>query len=208
VFAVAGISAALSAGNAITDAFDQARREAAAIEQDQARLDSLFAKRDGHIEPFQHHDLDLARDLQKPRTIIDAAEVAANVPSRAFFYLLPGALFLLVYARFIYVGYHFFFSRHSIEAAGGQALRAGALFDLQKVREAFKVNPGHLFNPPPLHESLSRLRRGKAFREKTELDADLAKVMMRRDRAHAAKLEAEAELRAMKQKLPWWRRWW
>jgi hypothetical protein len=126
----------------------------------------------------------------------------------AFLCLLPALIFLLVYARFIYAGYHFFFSRHPVEAAGREALRAGALFDLQKVREAFKTNPEHLFNPPPLHESLSKLRRGKAFREQTEVDADLAKVMMRRDRAHAAKLAAEAELRAMKQKLPWWRRWW
>lgn len=126
----------------------------------------------------------------------------------AFLCLLPALVFLLVYARFIYAGYHFFFSRHLVEAAGGEALRTGALFDLQKVREAFKTNPGHLFNPPPLHESLSKLQRGKAFREKTELDTDLAKVMMRRDRARAAKLEAEAELRAMKQKLSWWHRWW
>ena len=64
---------------------------------------------------------------------------------RFFLYLLPGALFLLVYARFIYAGYHFFFSRHPIEAAGGEALRTGALFDLQKIREAFKTNPEHLF---------------------------------------------------------------
>ena len=111
-------------------------------------------------------------------------------------HLLPAVFFLLVYARFIYAGYHFFFSRHPIEAAGKEALRTGALFDLQKVREALKPNPEHLFKPPPLHESLSKLRRGKAFHEQTALDADLAKVLMRRDRARAAKLEAEAELRA------------
>ena len=78
----------------------------------------------------------------------------------------------------------------------------------KKFGEALKTNREHLFNPPPLHESLNKLRRGKAFHEQTALDADLAKVLMRRDRARAAKLEAEAELRAMKQKLPWWRRWW
>ena len=116
---------------------------------------------------------------------------------RFFLYLLPAGLFLLVYARFIYAGYHFFFSRHPIEAAGTEALRTGALFDLQKVREALKPNPEHLFKPPPLHESLNKLRRGKAFHEQTELDADLAKVMMRRDRARAAKHEDEAELRTI-----------
>ena len=128
------------------------------------------------------------------------------VPMRFFLYLLPAVLFLLVYARFIYAGYHYFFSRHPIEAAAGHELRTGALFDLQKVGEALKTNPEHLFNPPPLHETLNKLRRGKAFREQTELDADIAEVMMRRDRARAQQHEAEAELRTIKKKLPWWRR--
>ena len=149
-----------------------------------------------------------ARHPRQPQNDAEAKALAGDVATKAYVAFLPVLLFLLVYARFIYAGYHFFFSRHPVEAAGGEALRTGALFDLQKVREAFKTNPGHLFNPPPLHESLSKLQRGKAFREKTELDTDLAKVMMRRDRALADKLEAEAELRSIKQKLPWWRRWW
>jgi hypothetical protein len=208
IIACVGIGAALSAGDSIKEAFEQGPKDAAAIAQEQSRLQSLFPRRDGHVEPFAKHDLDLTRDLQRPRTIVNAAAVAAGAPMEAFLCLLPALIFLLVYARFIYAGYHFFFSRHPIEAAGGEALRTGALFDLQKVREAFETNPEHLFNPPPLHESLSKLRRGKAFREQTEVDADLAAAMSRRDRARAAKLAAEAELRAMKQKLSWWRRWW
>ena len=117
-------------------------------------------------------------------------------------------MFLLVYARFIYAGYHFFFSRHPIEAAGKEALRTGALFDLQKVREGLKPNPEHLFKPPPLHESLSKLRSGKAFREQTELDADLADAMMRRDHVRKKQHEIETEIRTIKKKLLWWRRWW
>ena len=194
VIACIGISEALVAANAVTDAFRDGQRTVAAAKDDEARLRALFVRHDGHVEPFRQRDLDFAKALQQSRTIPEVASAASAVPMRFFLYLLPGALFLLVYARFIYAGYHFFFSRHPIEAAGGEALRAGALFDLQKIREAFKSNPRHLFSPPPLHESLSKLQRGKAFREKTELDADLAKVMMRRDRARAAKLEAEAEL--------------
>ena len=208
VIAALGISSALSAGNAIKEAFDQGHREVAAIEKDKARLQALFAKRDGHVEPFQQRDRDLARDLQKPRTITDATAVAADVPSRAFFYVLPALGFLITYARFMYAGYHYFFSRHPIEAAAGHGLRTGLLFDLQKVGEALKANQEQLFNPPPLHETLNKLRSGKAFREQTELDADLADAMMRRDRVRKKQHELEAEIRTIKMKLPWWRRWW
>ena len=195
-------------GNAVTDAFRDVQRTVATAKDDEARLRALFVRHDDQVEPFRQRDLDLAKALQQSRTIPDVASVASAVPMRFFLYLLPAVLFLLVYARFIYAGYHYFFSRHPIEAAAGHELRTGALFDLQKVGEALKTNPEHLFDPPPLHETLNKLQRGKAFREQTELDADLAEVMMRRDRARAQQHEADEELRTIKKKLPWWRRWW
>ena len=208
VVAFIGISEALVAANAVTDAFRDGQRTMATAKNDEARLHALFVRRDGQVEPFRQRDLDLAKALQQTRTIPDVASVTSSVPMRFFLYLLPAGVFLLVYARFIYAGYYFFFSRHPIEAAGKEALRTEALFDLQKVREALKPNPEHLFKPPPLHESLSKLRSGKAFREQTELDADLADAMMRRDHVRKKQHEIETEIRTIKKKLPWWRRWW
>lgn len=207
VIAAVGISSALSAGHAIKDAFEEGRREAAAIEADKARLAALLIKRNGHVEPFRQSDPDLARKLQKPRTITNAFAVAEAVPNRAFLAVLPAIAFLVVYARFIYAGYHYFFVRHPIEATAGHELRTGDLFDLEKVGEALKPTPEDLFNPPPLHETLNKTRRAKAFREQTEIDADLAEVMMRRDRLRAQQHRAKADLRAIQRKLPWWRRW-
>ena len=208
VVALVGISEALVAGDAVTDAFHDAQRTMATAKNDEARLHALFVRHDGQVEPFRQRDLDLAKALQQARTIPDVASVASSVPMRFFLYLLPYVLFLLVYARYIYAGYHYFFSRHPIEAAAGHELRTGALFDTQKAAEALKTNRDHLFNPPPLHETLNKLRRGKAFREQTELDADIAEVMMRRNRARAQQHEADEELRTIQKKLPWWRRWW
>ena len=208
VVALMGISEALVAANAVTDAFRDGQRTVAAAKDDEARLRALFVRHDGHVEPFRQRDMDLAKALQQSRTIPEVASAASAVPMRFFLSLLPAVLFLLVYARFIYAGYHYFFSRHPIEAAAGHELRTGSLFDLQKVGEALKTNQEHLFNRPPLHETLNKLRRGKAFREQTELDADLADAMMRRDRARKKQHEEETEIRTIKKKLPWWRRWW
>ena len=213
VVAALGISAALSAGNGIKEAFDQGHREAAAIEKDKARLQALFPKRNGHVDPFQQRDLDLARDLQKPRTITNAAAVAADVPSRAFFYMLPALVFLITYARFMFAGYHYLFVRHPAEIVAAPALRSGELFDQQKIAEAFRDNPKEFFKHPPLHQTFNKLRRGRILREKMEIDADMANVMIRRDQARAAQAreraaqaQAELELREIRKKLPWWRR--
>ena len=206
IVAAVGISSALSAGNAIKEAFDQGPKEAAAVAHDQVRLQSLFLRRDGHIEPFAKRDLDVAKDLQRPRTIINAAAVADEMPMWAFLYVLPALVFLLVYARFIYAGYHYLFVRHPVEATVGSALRTGELFDRAKVAAAFRDDAKTLFKQPPLHQTVNELRRGRMFRDKTEMDADLAQVMMRRDRARAAQAAAEVELQEIRKKLPWWRR--
>jgi hypothetical protein len=115
-------------------------------------------------------------------------------------------LFLGVYASYIFAGYHYLFVRHPVEAAVGSALRTGELFDRAKVAAAFRDDSKTLFEHPPLHQTVNELRRGRVFREKTEMDADLAQAMMRRDRARAAQAAAEVELEEIRKKLPWWRR--
>lgn len=206
VIAAVGISSALSAGHAIKEAFDQGHREAAAIEKDRARLQALFPKRNGHVEPFQQRDLDLARDLQKPRTITNAAAVAADVPSRAFFYVLPALVFLIAYVRFMYAGYHYLVVRHPVEAVAAPALRSGGLLDKKKLVDALRGDPNEFTDHPPLHRTQNLLRRAHLLREKIETDADIAEAAMRRDRARALQAEAEADLREARKKLSWWQR--
>ena len=119
IVAVLGISSALHIGNTITETYQSAEETIAGAKADEARLRALFVHRDGHVEPFRQRDLHLAQELQKPRTIPDIAPVAAGAPMWFCIDLVPAALFLLIYARFIYAGYHYFFSRHPIEAAAG-----------------------------------------------------------------------------------------
>ena len=185
VFAAVGIGSALSAGNAIKEAFDQGHREVAAIEKDQARLQALFAKRNGHIEPFQQRDLDLARDLQKPRSITNATAVAADVPSRAFFYVLPALGFLIAYARFMFAGYHYLFVRHPAEDVVLPALRSGGPINVERAADALTPTPEHLDNPPPAYQSLQMSERASALQERLESDAALSEAIERRERARS-----------------------
>jgi hypothetical protein len=201
-----GLVSALSAGDAIKEAFDQGQREVAAIARDQAQLQSLFPKRGGHVEPFRSRDLDLATNLQRPRTIIDPVAVARDVPSRVFFYLLPTCIFLVAYARFVFAGYHYLFVRHPAEEIAAPALRTGELFDQQKLVDALGGDPQDLVDHPPLHRTQNLLHRAQVLREKIEADADIAEAAMRRDRARAAQAEAEDDLRKARKKLPWWQR--
>ena len=129
VVACIGISEALVAGNAVTDAFQRRPANRGDRERTTKRgCDALFVRHDGHVEPFRQRDLDLAKALQQPRTIPDVASVASAVPMRFFLYLLPAFLFLLVYARFIYAGYHFFFSRHPDRGGGRRGAAHGSAF--------------------------------------------------------------------------------
>ena len=95
-------------------------------------------------------DLDLARELQRPRTILNAEAVAAEVPSRAFFYLLPALSFFCAYARFMFAGFHYLFVRHPAEAVAAEALRSGDLFDKEKLVDALRGDPHDFDEPPPL----------------------------------------------------------
>jgi hypothetical protein len=203
--ACVGIGAALSTGDAIKEAFEQGPRDAAAIAEDQARLQSLFPRRDGHVEPFAKHDLDLTRDLQRPRTIANAAAVAAGAPMEAFLGLLPALIFLLVYARYIFAGYHYFFVSHPAQEVIKTGLRSGELFDLKKLALALREkrrDPDKV----SLAQTRARTVNTQALHEQVQADAELADALMRRDRARAMQAEAEAELRNMRGKLSLWQR--
>ena len=196
VAAALGLFYALMVGRDIRDAYGVGR----------SAIASPFIKHDGHIEPFSTRDAQAARHPRQPQNDAEAKALADDVATKAYLAFLPVLLFLGVYARYILAGYHYLFVRHPVEAAVGSALRTGELFDRAKVAAAFRDDPKTLFKHPPLHQTINELRRGRMFRDKTEMDADLAQVMMRRDRARAAQASAEVELQEIRKKLPWWRR--
>ena len=200
------LNSALSSGNAIKAAFDQGRSDAAAIARDKVRLQSLFQKRDGRVEPFPSRDLDIARELQRHRTITSASVVAADVPITAFLYAVPAVFFLLFYSSFIFAGVHYLFVRHPAEVVAAEALRSGDLFDKEKLVDALSGDPQDFGEPPPLHQTQNLLRHAQLLREKIETDGDIAEAATRRDRARAMQAEAERDLREARRKLPWWQR--
>jgi hypothetical protein len=204
--AVLGLMSSLSAGDAIKEAFAQGERETRVIAADQAMLNTLFPKYDGHFAPFQERDLNLARELMRPRAIPNAAAIATEVPGRAFLYLLPVLAFLIVYARFIFAGYHYLFVRHPAEEVAAPALQSGQLFDKNKLADSLAGDPHDLSEHPPVHRTWNLLRRARILRDKIEADADIAEAAMRRDRARAAQAEAQREWREARKKLPWWQR--
>jgi hypothetical protein len=206
LIAVLGLHVALLSGNAITNALEQGQAEARAIAADQAKLASLFPTHDGHVEPFTKAGLDFAAGLMQPRTITSAAATGAGTPMRFFLYLLPALLFLITYARFAFAGYHHLFVRHPAEAVAAPALQTGELFDKHKMADVLSGDPNELTQHPPVHRILNLLRRAKILKEKIEADTEIAEAAMRRDRARAAKAQADREWREARRHLPWWQR--
>ena len=89
-------------------------------------------KRDGHIEPFGAQVAQAARHPRQPPNDAEASALASMLrPERLLGSSSAGVLFLLVYARFIFAGYHFFFVSHPAQEmikswiAHGRALRSG-----------------------------------------------------------------------------------
>ena len=157
VVAFIGISEALVAGDAVTDAYHDGQRTMATAKNDEARLHALFVRHDGQVEPFRQRDLDFAKALQQARTIPDVASVASSVPMRFFLSLLPAALFFWSTPASS--------TRATITSSRGirskqqqdtSSAHRRATSNLQRVGEALKTNPEHLFDPPPLHETLNK----------------------------------------------------
>jgi len=194
--AVLGLFYALMVGGDIRDAYGIGR----------PAIQSPFIKRDGHIEPFSTHDAQATRHPRQPQNDAEANALADQVATNAYFDFLPVLLFLGVYARYIFAGFHYLFVRHPAEAVAGEALRSGDLFDKEKLVDALTGETHDLQEHPPVHETLNLLRRAQLLREKIEIDGDIADAAMRRDRARAAQAEAEKDLRKARGKLSWWQR--
>ena len=194
--AVLGLFYALMVGADIHDAYGIGRPAIA----------SPFIKHDGHIEPFSTHDAQAVRHPRQPQNDAEAKALAGDVATKAYLAFLPVLLFLGVYARHIFAGYHYLFVRHPAEAVVASAFRSGDLFDEDKLADALRSDPREFTDHPPAHHTQSLLRRAQLLREKIETHGEIADAAMRRDRAQAAQAEAEKDLREARKKLSWWQR--
>ena len=190
-----GLFYALMVGHDIHDAYGIGRTAIA----------SPFMRHGGHIEPFSTHDAQRVRHPRQPQNDAEAKALADDVATKAYVALLPVLLFFGVYARSILAGYHYFFVAHPAQEVIKSGLRSGELFDLQKLAPALREKPQDP-DKVSLSETLARTAATQALHEQVQADAELADALMRRDRARAMQTEAEAELRKMRGRLPWWKR--
>ena len=190
-----GLFYALMVGRDIHDAYGIGRAASA----------SPFIKHGGHMEPFSTRDAQQVRHPRQPQNAAEAKALADDVATKAYVALLPVLLFLGVYARSIFAGYHYFFVSHPAQEVIKSGLRSRELFDLQKLAPALREKPQDP-EKVSLTETLARTATTQALHEQVRADAELADALMRRDRARAMQAEAEAELRRMRAKLPWWKR--
>ena len=193
--AVLGLFYALMVGNDINEAYGIGL----------PAKTSPFITRDGHIEPFAAHDARHARHPRQPQNDAEADALAGDVAIEAYVAFLTVLLFLGVYARYIFAGYHYFFVSHPAQEVITTSLRSGELFDLQKLAPALREKPQDP-DKVSLTETLARTVNTQALHEQVQADADLADALMRRDRARAMQAEAEADLRKVRGTLPWWKR--
>ena len=190
-----GLFYALTVGRDIHDAYGIGR----------PTISSPFIRHGGYIEPFGTRVAQAARHPRHPLNDAEAKALADDVAIKAYVALLPVLLFLGLYARSIVAGYHYFFVSHPAQEAIKSGLQSGELFDLQKLAPALREKPQDP-DKVSLTETLARTATTQALHEQVQADAELADALMRRDRARAMQAEAEAELRRMRAKLPWWKR--
>jgi hypothetical protein len=133
---------------------------------------------------------------------------AYNDPASALFTaLFPFIAFLALNGLHVLRGWHHLFVSHPATRVAGPLLREGALFPRDQLAAALRPDPAQLFEHPPAYQSRDLKEKAYALRDKIDADAEITAAAMRRDRARAAKMQADAELRAARKKLPWRQRW-
>ena len=157
------------------------------------------------VEPIATDDVKRIAQLMRPVVI---ADIDVQPAQWLMGFLLPALLAAIVFVLPFLRGWHYLFVRHPAAIAIAPQLRTGALFEAQMLREALRPNPADLDTHPPAYKSWNLFERARALKDKINADADIADAAMRRDRARAQKMQAEADLREARRKLPWWQRWW
>ena len=188
------------------EAYAAAQNDIEAARRNTAELARIIrvSSTTGMVEPIASDDVKRISQLMRPIVIassnVDPAHWLAGIllPS-----LVAALLFMLPFLR----GWHYLFVRHPAAIAVAPQLRTGALFETRMLHEALRPNPTDLHSHPPAYKSWNLFERARALKDKINADADIADAAMRRDRARAQKMQAEADLRAARRKLPWWQRW-
>jgi hypothetical protein len=190
-------------------AISAAQAQLAQVERDRTTLRDIIriSPTTGMLEPFSASDFQRVQNFMGVRSIGINTSTETNTSFWASASLLPSLVFALAYLPAFVRGRHYLFVRHPAAVVAAPSLRSGALLDKQKLGQALRPNPAELHKHPPAYKSWNLFERARALREKIHADADIADAAMRRDRARAQKIEAEAELRAARKKLPWWQRW-
>lgn len=161
----------------------------------------------GYVEPISAEDLLRAKNLTGTRNISPTIDTRSQPTLWATVFLAPSLVLILFFFPAFVRGWHALFVPHPATQVVARPLRRGALFSARNLGQALRPDPHYLHDHPPAYQSRNLLDKARALKERISADADIAEAAMRRDRARAAKLEAEAALREARRKLPWWRRW-
>lgn len=185
--------------------FEAATRQQQRLRQKHVELTSILrVGANGMVEPIARSDLPKIDALIQGERRVD---VDASPALMTLIVLGPSFLLMLLFAFLFLRGWHYLFVSHPATRVAGPPLRSGSLFPKVELAHALRPDPAQLFDHPPAYKSRDMTEKAQALRDKIEADADIAAAAMRRDRARAAKMQADAELREARKKLPWWQRW-
>jgi hypothetical protein len=205
VLAIYGISQSHMPATMPDGVFEAATRQAERLRQNQAELTRIVrVGANGMVEPIAQSDLPKIDAIVRGERLVDTE---ASPALATLVVLGPSLLLLFLFALPFLRGWHYLFVSHPATRVAGPPLRSGALFPKVELAHALRPDPAQLFNHPPAYKSRDMAEKAQALRDKIEADADIAAAAMRRDRARAAKMHADAELREARKKLPWWQRW-
>lgn len=135
------------------------------------------------------------------------AALSASPTFSLFVALSPLFLFVACNLFNAMRGWHYLFVSHPATGIAMPPLREGTLFPKAMLGASLRPDATQLFELPPAYQSQNLAEKARALRDKIDADAEIAAAAMRRDRARAAKIQADEELRALRKMLPWWRRW-
>lgn len=186
-----------------------AQQQIAEAERDRATMRQIIriSDRTGMVEPVSADELLRAKNLMGTRAIHVATYQTVDPTLWAALSLLPSLVLLVFYVPAFVRGRHYLFVAHPAGPVVAPSLRSGTLFQKERLGQALRPKPSQLHQHPPAYQSRNLLEKAQALKDKITADADIADAAMRRDRARAQQMEAEAELRAARRKLPWWKRW-
>ncbi|MGD9784058.1 MAG: hypothetical protein AB7E80_17125 [Hyphomicrobiaceae bacterium] len=186
-----------------------AEQQLAQAERDRAALRQIIRVSDatGMVEPVSADDVQRAKSMMGKRTIRPATHQPADPTFWAAASLLPSLVLFVLFVPAFVRGWHYLFVPHPAGPVVAPALSRGELFEKRKLGAALQPDSRQLQHHPPAYQTRNLLEKAVVLKDKIIADAEIAEAAMRRDLARAQQIEAEAELRAARRRLPWWKRW-